>query len=156
MMVRRGKRPAAETYAGEELAWRSFKRFFDQAAQSGFGTFHDFDFFGGQAVKVIDEAINLLVGGSNLALQRGLLLRRPRGSELPVQGQHLLHQLHHPVMRRSIGYAGKIYPPDGKLTDELRKITEVSPAHGGTYAFKIKIKQRTVQQGESGSIMPRL
>ena len=61
--------------------------------------FDNLDFGFGQAVEVIDQAVNLCVRGGDLAFQRGLFLRRPRGGQLPVQLQHLLHQLHHPVVR---------------------------------------------------------
>ena len=37
--------------------------------------FYDFDFGFGQIVKVIDEAVDLSVGGGDLAIQRGFLLR---------------------------------------------------------------------------------
>lgn len=53
-----------------------------------------------QVVEVIDEAVNLRVSGGDLAGERSLFLRRSGGGKLLVQRQHLLHQPHHPVVRR--------------------------------------------------------
>lgn len=53
--------------------------------QSFRGTLHDFDFLIAQAVKVIDDPVDLAVSGSDLAGKRGLLLRRPGGGLLFVQ-----------------------------------------------------------------------
>jgi len=36
----------------------------------------------------MDEAVDPGVNGGNPAVQRGLLVRRPRRRTLPVQGQH--------------------------------------------------------------------
>jgi very-short-patch-repair endonuclease len=44
-------------------------------------TFHDFDFFLSQTVEVIDEAVDLCVGGGDLAFQRGLSRFRPMAPE---------------------------------------------------------------------------
>ena len=59
---------------------------------------HDCDFVFGQAVKFIDQRVNLRVGGGDLAFERGLLLRRFGGGQTLVQRQHLLDEFHHLVV----------------------------------------------------------
>jgi hypothetical protein len=50
-------------------------------------------FLFGQAVKVINEPVNLRVGGGDLAFERGFLRRRPGGGQgLPVR-LHFIHGL---------------------------------------------------------------
>ena len=46
--------------------------------------FHDFDFFLGQFVEFIDEFVDLIVGGVNLALQDGLVMTGFRLNQLLV------------------------------------------------------------------------
>ena len=67
---------------------------------------HDFDFFFGQAVEVIDETINLRVRGGDLAFERGLFVRRSCG-QLLVQLQHLPTR-DHPVVRGFVGFVGEV------------------------------------------------
>ncbi len=40
-------------------------------------TLHDGDFLGGEVVELVDKLVDLLVGGADLALQEGALLRQP-------------------------------------------------------------------------------
>ena len=54
-------------------------------ARSGGGALHDLDFGLGQSAQVMDETVKLGLGGGDLALERGLFLRRPRGGKLAVQ-----------------------------------------------------------------------
>ena len=52
---------------------------------------HDCDFFFGQAVEVIDQPVNLLVGGGDLAFERGFLRRRFGGGQDLTVGLHSGH-----------------------------------------------------------------
>src|ERR1017187_3835979 len=64
---------------------------------------HEFDFVIGQTVKLIDQPVNLLIGGSDLAFERGFLRRRFGGGQTLVQRQHLLHQRNHLVVMPFVG-----------------------------------------------------
>src|ERR1035441_9606855 len=63
---------------------------------------HEFDFVIGQTVKLIDQPVNLLIGSSDLAFERGLLRRRFGGGQALVQRQHLLHERNHLVVTSSV------------------------------------------------------
>ena len=61
--------------------------------------FHECDFFFCQSVKVIDQGVNLPVGGGHGVLQ-GLTLRLALCLEQPGrQSQHLVNQTNQSVMR---------------------------------------------------------
>ena len=77
----------------------------------------DFDFVLGQAVKIIDEAVNLRVRGGDLAFERSFFLRRARDGQSFVQFQHLFNELHHPVVRGFVGLGIPIWK--GKLASLL-------------------------------------
>ena len=53
--------------------------------------FHDGDFLVAQAVQLVDQLVDLPVGGGDLPLKHRLVVLRPRRRKLLVQGQHRLH-----------------------------------------------------------------
>src|ERR1035441_3139503 len=56
-----------------------------------------------EAVRLIDQPVNLLIGSSDLAFERGLLRRRFGGGQALVQRQHLLHERNHLVVTPFVG-----------------------------------------------------
>ena len=55
--------------------------------------FHDFDFALGQVVEFVDEAVDLLIRGVDLALKERLVVVCPGLRQLPVQGLRYLNAL---------------------------------------------------------------
>ena len=79
---------------------------------------HDPDLLFRQVVEVVDKAVDTAVGGVDLAPEVGLFVFRPRSGELPVKGEHLLHQSDHPVVALPVRQIGKVDGTDGELLDK--------------------------------------
>src|SRR5436309_2435383 len=69
---------------------------------------HEFDLRGGQAVKLIDQRVYLLVGGGDGVLERGLFRIRRGRTQLGHQSQQLVHQHHQLVVTGFVGGLGKV------------------------------------------------
>lgn len=65
-----------------------------------------------QPVEVVHEAINLLVGRVNLALELGLVVRRLGRGQPLLQVQHPLDKRHHLVVLDLVGFVGEVEGPD--------------------------------------------
>ena len=86
---------------------------------------HDQDFILREVVEVVNEAVNPAVRGLDLPLEAGLLVLRPRGSQLLVEGKHLLDQSNHPVVPipvRRVGYSVHFDPGFFDLVDQITAI----------------------------------
>jgi len=68
-----------------------------------------------QSIQLIDQRVYLPVGGLDLPLQRGLLVRRAGQWELFMQGEHLFHQGDHAIVAGDIGGVGEIYGADREI-----------------------------------------
>ena len=68
------------------------------------------DFFLGQAIKLIHQAVNLGVGGFDLSLDHRPLRLRFGLRQLLVQREHVFHQRDHAVVP---GFVGGVFEVDG-------------------------------------------
>jgi hypothetical protein len=53
---------------------------------------HDPDFFFREIVEIVNEAVDMPVGGVDLAFEVRLFVFRPRGGQPAVEGEHLFDQ----------------------------------------------------------------
>ena len=87
---------------------------------------HQFDFFGGEAVELIDEGVDGLVGGFDLAGEELQFLGVVGGGAAGVQGQHLLYQGDHAAVQGGFGVVGKVDGADGELFNVLLTKSKIS------------------------------
>ena len=81
--------------------------------------FDGLDFLRSQPVKVIDQAVNLSVGGDNLPRDRGLVGGCSGGSLLRVQGKHAAHKFDYPITAERVFVVAVVNRPNGHLLHVL-------------------------------------
>jgi len=79
----------------------------------------DGDLLLGQAVEVVDEAVDAPVGVGDLALEGGLLLVGVRGGEPLVQLEHPFHERDHLVVAAPVGGVGEVDGVDGERSSSF-------------------------------------
>jgi hypothetical protein len=70
---------------------------------SASGFFNDGDLFFRQAIQLVDQRIDLGIGGGDLALVERLVGGDGRGGDLFVQRRHALHQGDHVGLAGGVG-----------------------------------------------------
>jgi len=68
-----------------------------------------------QSVQLINQPVDLPIGGVDLALDGVCVMTCPGFRQLLMQGEHLFHELHHPVMAGLVGGVVEVDGADGKF-----------------------------------------
>ena len=89
---------------------------------------HDCDLLVGEFVEFVDEAVDLAVGGVDLALDGGFVVVSFGVGALLVEGEHTVHEFDHLVVAGLVLRVLEVDGADRELFDVLREHTEEATA----------------------------
>ena len=103
--------------------------------------FHDFNFFFSQAVEVVNEFVDLFIGGVDLPLDSRFVGGDFDGSQFLVQSQHLLNKFYHFVMQCFFSRVRKGDSPNWNLLQVWGAKLVICAREDGTMTNCIEAKQ---------------
>ena len=118
-----------------------------------FSSLHNLDLLLGEAVEGVDELVELVVGGGDLALEHGLLVGGIGGGESLVEVEHGLDQVHHLVVPGLVGGIGQTDREPFEVLTEETEVRLSRTLEGCAGLCEIEVGEPRVQQAKHAQVI---